>query len=135
MFEQVKTDLDRLKAENQLLKDRQDRLEQILEGEANTPKTGVQNALDRLRSFLAAGKADPNSFRQVTDWMELEDLAESLRPINGQLPGELYRQVWSRLRDSRQRLEQNPREVYAVNQLEYIEKVLSKAGRGYLMHP
>jgi hypothetical protein len=129
MLEHVRTDLDRLKAQSQTLKDRQDRLEQILQPKVDTARTRVEKTLGRLRSLLANGKLDSSSFRLATDWMELEDLAEGLRQLKSRLPPGLFRQIWSRLRDSRQRLERDPGDAYAISQLDYIEKVLAQAAQ------
>jgi type VI protein secretion system component VasF len=131
MLQQVLAELRQLKVQTQLIMNRQEQFQQKLDRSADTPQTQVQKALDQLREFIQRCKIDPHSFLCVTDWMELEDLVDNLRQIQSQLPSTLFRQVWSRLRDSRQRLQRNPHDEYAVNQLDYIEKVLTNAVQGF----
>jgi hypothetical protein len=125
MLEELKLDLEEVKAEVGTIKRRQARLEDAMQAFADTPIRHVTNILFRLRRLIADGKANPDHFRSLTGWAEVEDCLEALSPLKRQLPGRLFWCVWLALKDSRRRLEANRLDAYAVNQLEYVTKVLA----------
>ncbi len=52
-------------------------------------------------------------------------LAEELGPVNDRLRSGLFAKVLAWLKDSRQRLQPNGRDAYAINQLHALVKALS----------
>jgi hypothetical protein len=94
---------------------------------AHTPMGLVAKLHDRLHELLADGEANRETFRCATNWIEVEDALEDLIPVRHRLPRRLFWHVYLPLRDSRRRLEANAVDPHGVNQLRYIERVLSNA--------
>jgi hypothetical protein len=105
---------------------------------ADTPMSLVRKLHDCLRKLLEDGEANRDNFHCATRWNEVECALEELIPVRHRLPRRLLWHVHLPLKDSRGRLEANPVDRHAVNQLRYVEKVLSNAvhqGEGVLFLP
>jgi hypothetical protein len=94
---------------------------------AVTPMDLVRKLHDCLCKLLTDGDANRDSFHCATRWNEVECALENLIPVRHRLPRRLFWHVYLPLKDSRRRLEANPADGHAVNQLRYLEKVLSNA--------
>jgi hypothetical protein len=94
---------------------------------ADTPMSLVRKLHDCLCKLLAHGDANRDNFHCAIRWNEVECALEALVPVRHRLPRRLFWHVYLPLKDSRCRLEANPVDCHAVNQLRYIEKVLSNA--------
>jgi hypothetical protein len=105
-------------------------MEQLVQALKDTPAARAHLLLSRLRQLLADGTKNPSEYQSATGWAEVEDLVEDLRPVKDHLRDGLFRQVMSWLKDSRQRLQQNNSDAYAINQLRSVEKTLSNAAAG-----
>jgi hypothetical protein len=108
----------------------QHRPEQTAAALPATPAELLRKLHECLRRLVDDGAADPSSFSCPKRWAELEDAVGCLIPVKRRLPGRLFWQFYLPLKDSRRRLEANSADRHAVNQLKYVEKVLTRAVNG-----
>ena len=130
MLTQLALNTDQLTAQGRALEARQHRPEQTAAASPATPADRLRKLHECLRRLLDAGAADPNDFRCPKRWAELEDAIESLIPVKRQLRRRLFWQCYLPLKGSRRRLEANPADGHAVDQLKHVEKVLTNAING-----
>jgi RNA polymerase sigma-70 factor (ECF subfamily) len=102
-------------------------VERLLEELKETPAARLNRLLSRVRELLADGTKDPTQYQSATAWAEVEDRVEDLGLVKDQLPDGLFRKVKQWLRDSRERLQRDGRDAYALNQLRGVEKALANA--------
>jgi hypothetical protein len=75
---------------------------------------------DRLRELID----DPAPHRSDTDWTEVMDLAEELRPLKKQLPKGTFVKVMTRAKESRELLKKLPGHGAALVQLRGVVTLL-----------